>query len=197
MPVTECAAMRRLIAPLLAALMALPASAQPLPPQLTETSFWETEVLKGDLPPIELRLPDEPLVVDLPAKGRTYGQQGGTLRTMISRSKDVRQMVVYGYARLVGYNQDYELKPDILRDVEVDRIPEWHGAGVVDVDVDAVVVERVNNRRIVEYGLDAGPGRHRGACRGQIPTGCARGAIASQCQAGAAQAALGRDRCPR
>ena len=37
----------------------------------------------------------------------------------VSRSKDVRYMAVWGYARLVGYNEQYELVPDILKDVEV------------------------------------------------------------------------------
>ena len=90
-------------------------------PALEETSFWEMEVQRGDLPPIADRLPDTPLIVDLPAKGRTFGKQGGTLRTLVTRSKDVRQMVVYGYARLVGYDADYTLYPDILRDVEVEE----------------------------------------------------------------------------
>ncbi|MFK7836281.1 MAG: ABC transporter substrate-binding protein [Sulfitobacter sp.] len=105
--------MRRLIA--LLALMATPALAL----DLQETSFWASEVSQGDLPPIEERIPEAPLVVDLEAKGRDFGVQGGTLRTMVTRSKDVRQMVVYGYARLVGYDANYELYPDILRDVEV------------------------------------------------------------------------------
>ncbi|MGC1496972.1 MAG: ABC transporter substrate-binding protein [Sulfitobacter sp.] len=86
-----------------------------------ETSFWAMEVQRGDLPAIAERLPKTPLIVDLEAKGRTYGTQGGTLRTLVSRSKDVRQMVVYGYARLVGFTPDYTLRPDILRDVEVEE----------------------------------------------------------------------------
>ena len=71
------------------------------------------------MPPVSDRLPSDALVVDLEAKGRAFGTQGGTLRTLVSRSKDVRQMVVYGYARLVGYDPDYRLYADILRDVEV------------------------------------------------------------------------------
>ncbi len=86
---------------------------------LLETGFWVDEVNSGDLPPITERLPSTPLIVDLEAKGRSFGKPGGTLRTMVSRSKDVRQMVVYGYARLVGYDANYELYPDILRDIEV------------------------------------------------------------------------------
>ena len=89
-------------------------------PALEETSFWAMEVKRGDLPPIYERLPDTPLIVDLPAKGRTFGIQGGTLRTLVSRSKDVPQMVIYGYARLMGYAPDYSLYPDLLRDVEVE-----------------------------------------------------------------------------
>jgi peptide/nickel transport system substrate-binding protein len=106
--------MRKLLA--LLALVAAPALAQT---PLHETTFWAQEVATGNLPPIGERLPDTPLVVDLEAKGRSFGTQGGTLRTLVTRSKDVRQMVVYGYARLVGYGPDYELYPDILRDVEV------------------------------------------------------------------------------
>jgi peptide/nickel transport system substrate-binding protein len=106
--------MRKLFA--LLAVLAAPALAQT---PLQETTFWAQEVAAGNLPPIGERLPDAPLVVDLEAKGRSFGTQGGTLRTLVTRSKDVRQMVVYGYARLVGYGPDYELYPDILRDVEV------------------------------------------------------------------------------
>jgi peptide/nickel transport system substrate-binding protein len=95
------------------------AMAQPQRPQ--ESSFWATEVRSGDMPPVTARLPSEPLVVDMEAKGRTTGTQGGTLRTLVSRSKDIRQMVVYGYARLVGYDPDYVLQPDILRAVEVEE----------------------------------------------------------------------------
>ncbi len=89
-------------------------------PAVQESSFWAAEVGAGNLPPAALRIPAQPLVVDLEAKGRSLGKQGGTLRTLVSRSKDIRQMVVYGYARLVGYAPDYTLAPDILRDVTVE-----------------------------------------------------------------------------
>lgn len=112
--------MRNLITLCLMVLLAPLASAQPVPP-LKESSFWQMEVNQDDLPPIAERLPETPLVVDLPAKGRSYGMQGGTLRTMVSRTKDVRQMVIYGYARLVGYDTTYELYPDILRDIEIEE----------------------------------------------------------------------------
>ncbi len=87
-------------------------------PTPVEGVFWKTEVDAGNLPPIEERLPSEPLVVDLAAKGRDFGTPGGTLRTMVTRSKDIRQMVVYGYARLVGFDENYEIVPDLLESFE-------------------------------------------------------------------------------
>ncbi|MGD9866174.1 MAG: ABC transporter substrate-binding protein [Pseudodonghicola sp.] len=97
--------------------MLIPLAAAALP-ALQESAFWQAEVTAGDLPPVQNRLPDVPLVVDLEAKGRRLGTPGGTLRTMVTRSKDIRQMVVYGYARLVGYDEAYQLQPDILESYE-------------------------------------------------------------------------------
>ncbi|OED46185.1 peptide ABC transporter substrate-binding protein [Rhodobacteraceae bacterium (ex Bugula neritina AB1)] len=82
--------------------------------KLQESGFWKSEVKAGYLPPVAKRLPKVPLVVDLAAKGREFGTEGGTLNTMVTRSKDIRQMVVYGYARLTGYDENYQLQPDIL-----------------------------------------------------------------------------------
>ncbi|HTG96648.1 MAG TPA: ABC transporter substrate-binding protein, partial [Burkholderiales bacterium] len=70
------------------------------------------------LPPLAKRLPEKPLVVTLPAGARA-GQHGGTLSMLIGRSRDVRMLVVYGYARLVGYDQDFKIVPDILESIDV------------------------------------------------------------------------------
>ncbi|MGG7568638.1 ABC transporter substrate-binding protein [Rhodovulum sp. DZ06] len=86
-----------------------------------ESTALSGVVAAGNLPPVAERAPSEPLVVDLAAKGREAGVQGGVLRTIFTRAKDIRYMVVYGYARLVGYDADYELVPDILRAVEVEE----------------------------------------------------------------------------
>ncbi|MCE8539788.1 ABC transporter substrate-binding protein [Ruegeria pomeroyi] len=99
---------------------ALPLRAETVP-TLQESIFWGAEVKSGDLPPIDQRIPEEPLIVDLGAKGREFGTPGGVMRTMITRSKDIRQMVVYGYARLVGYDEKYELVPDLLKSYEVEE----------------------------------------------------------------------------
>lgn len=85
---------------------------------LSESTFWKPEVDAGNLPPVAERMPSAPLVIDLEAKGRVIGKQGGTLRTLVTRTKDVRQMVVYGYTRLVGYDENYVIQPDLLLALE-------------------------------------------------------------------------------
>ncbi|WP_340249187.1 ABC transporter substrate-binding protein [Sulfitobacter pontiacus] len=113
--------MRKFLLALAATLAFAPLAAHSDGPVLQESSFWAQEVNAGSLPHVQDRIPSEPLIVDLEAKGRSFGRQGGTLRTLISRTKDVRQMVVYGYARLVGYQPDYTLAPDILAAVDVEE----------------------------------------------------------------------------
>ncbi|WP_222184119.1 ABC transporter substrate-binding protein [Geminicoccus harenae] len=61
--------------------------------------------------------PEVPLVVEV----EQPGQQGGTLRTLIGRARDTRLLTVYGYARLVGYDLDYRLVPDLLESFEVEE----------------------------------------------------------------------------
>lgn len=110
--------MMRLILALtcLLALAATPA-AVPAAGALIETPALAERVAAGGLAPVEQRIPDEPLIVDLAAKGREPGVHGGTLRMFMTRAKDVRYMAAYGYARLVGYDAQYRLVPDLLRDV--------------------------------------------------------------------------------
>lgn len=85
----------------------------------------ETETLGrthdvSTLPPVAERLPKQPLVVDLKAKGREPGTPGGDLETLIGRAKDARLINVWGYARLVGYDDKLNIVPDILESVEVE-----------------------------------------------------------------------------
>ena len=63
--------------------------------------------------------PDEPSVVEFNGY-KTIGKPGGELHMLVGRTKDTRLMVVYGYARLVAYDEELELVPDILKDVEVE-----------------------------------------------------------------------------
>lgn len=91
------------------------------PETLIETPMLEAAVKSGALPPVAERLPEEPLVVDLADKGREFGRHGGEWKMLISKAKDVRYLVVYGYARLVGVDVDFSLKPDLLKDVVVEQ----------------------------------------------------------------------------
>ena len=89
-------------------------------PVAQESNLLSARVASGELPPVAERIPAQPLVVDMAAKGREHGVQGGTLRTMVSRSKDIRQIVVFGYSRLLVYDDQYSLGPDILAGVDVE-----------------------------------------------------------------------------
>jgi peptide/nickel transport system substrate-binding protein len=100
-------------------LMAPPALTQTRP-ALQESPFLAARVASGELPPVAERVPAVPVVRDMEALGREFGVQGGRLRTMVTRARDVRLMVTWGYARLVGYTETYTLEPDLLRDVEVE-----------------------------------------------------------------------------
>ena len=46
---------------------------------------------------------------------------GGELDILMSSAKDTRYLGVYGYARLVGYDSNYKLIPDILESFEVEE----------------------------------------------------------------------------
>ncbi len=87
--------------------------------KLIETPALAEAVARGELPALAERLPAEPAIVDLAAEGLQPGRHGGDLRMLISRSKDLRLMVVYGYSRLVGYDRSFAIKPDLLKAVSV------------------------------------------------------------------------------
>ncbi|MEM7224684.1 MAG: ABC transporter substrate-binding protein [Pseudomonadota bacterium] len=88
-------------------------------PALQETPLLKAAVDSGALPPVGERLPSQPLVVS-ESDGRTLGKPGGDLHMLVGRAKDTRLLVVYGYARLVCYNEKLELTPDIAEKIEVE-----------------------------------------------------------------------------
>jgi peptide/nickel transport system substrate-binding protein len=83
-----------------------------------ETPFLEAKVAAKELPPVAERVPADPLVERFAADYLEPGRPGGKLRMLMAKSDDVRQMVVYGYARLVGYDAKLDLQPDILSSYE-------------------------------------------------------------------------------
>ncbi len=86
-----------------------------------ETPSLEADVEAGKLAPVTERLPAVPRVVALDGEGLSIGKHGGQLKTLIGRAKDVRLLVVYGYARLVVYDENFEIVPDIAEKVEIEE----------------------------------------------------------------------------
>ena len=89
------------------------------PTKLVETPMLQEDVNAKKLPPVKQRLPENPLVVTMDGKTSELGQHGGTLNMLIGRARDVRMMMVYGYARLVGYDTSLKIVPDMLESIDV------------------------------------------------------------------------------
>ena len=152
--------------PGLAALAALLAGGAPLARafEMQETPSLRADVAAGKLPTVATRVPEQPLVIDLKAAGKTMGRPGGTLRFLMSRAKDTRLMVAYGYARLVGFNEKYEIVPDILEsfDVQEGRIFTFHlrkgmrwsdGHPFTSEDFRYYWEDVANNKKLSPFGL--------------------------------------------
>jgi peptide/nickel transport system substrate-binding protein len=97
---------------ILALSMAVPDTAQA---ELQETPLFKQDVAGGKLSRVNDRLPSDPEI----AEPETIGNPGGELRLLMGGPKDTRMMVVYGYARLVGYTPALKLVPDILASLDV------------------------------------------------------------------------------
>ena len=81
----------------------------------------ETTLADDLLKPLKDRLPDSPRVLNMKSLGREPGTQGGTVRMLIGRQKDIRYVPIYSYSRLVGYNEQLEMVPDILESYTVEE----------------------------------------------------------------------------
>jgi peptide/nickel transport system substrate-binding protein len=92
--------------------MAVPTTVQA---ELQETPLFKQDVASGKLSGVNERLPSDPEI----AEPETIGNPGGELRLLMGGPKDTRLMVVYGYARLVGYTPALKLVPDILTSLDV------------------------------------------------------------------------------
>lgn len=89
-----------------------------------EPDFLKDLLQAGKLPPLAERLPKNPRVINMATTGREPGRHGGSIRTLIGSQKDIRLMTINGYSRLVGYDEQLKLQPDILAsfDVQQDRV---------------------------------------------------------------------------
>ena len=64
--------------------------------------------------------PEEPRVLDFAELEKEPGKRGGSITTLMAKGKDVRWMTVYSGARLVAYDQQFQLSPDLLKAVDND-----------------------------------------------------------------------------
>lgn len=79
-----------------------------------EPPFLSDWLRSGQMPELAKRLPKFPRIINLKGLGRTPGHYGGAVRTIIGSQNDIRFMTIYGYTRLVGYDQTLTLQPDVL-----------------------------------------------------------------------------------
>jgi peptide/nickel transport system substrate-binding protein len=107
--------MKQLAIAVLLSLTGLPALADEAP-VLVETPSLASAVASGAVPPVAQRVPRDRLVAS-----EAPGRPGGDLRVLMAGPKDTRLMVVYGYARLVGYTPDLKFAADIAKSVDIDE----------------------------------------------------------------------------
>ncbi len=92
-------------------------AADPLP-ALKETPMFAEQVKSGALPAVDKRIPQQPWVVKHFAGGDGPGRQGGDLNMLVASARDTRLMTIYSYTRLIIYDENFKLKPDLLESYE-------------------------------------------------------------------------------
>ena len=86
-----------------------------------EVPYLAKAVAAHRLPPMRERLPATPRLVDPRKSGGSIGHYGGRMRWLMGKPKDLRMVAYYGYSRLVCYNANYKIVPDILEKFEVEE----------------------------------------------------------------------------
>lgn len=100
--------LRSLFAAACLTVLALPALAE----QAGEPPLLAEKVDKKKLPPMPERLPQTPLRVE------SNGRYGGDIVTLVAKARDIRYISTYAYTRLVGYDRNLRLQPDLLESFE-------------------------------------------------------------------------------
>ena len=88
-------------------------------PKMQETPMFADQVKSGALPPVDKRIPLHPSVVDHFAGADGPGKSGGQVNMLIASARDTRLMTLYSNARLMVYDEKFELHPDILESYEI------------------------------------------------------------------------------
>jgi len=87
-------------------------------PALQETPSLAEQVKAGSLPPVDKRIPDEPSIVKHFAGADGAGKPGGQINMLVTSARDTRLMTLYANARLIVYDDQFKLQPDILESYE-------------------------------------------------------------------------------
>jgi peptide/nickel transport system substrate-binding protein len=88
-------------------------------PAMQETPAMLEQVKSGALPPVGKRIPGHPRILERFAGGDGPGQPGGQLDMLVASARDTLLMTVYGYTRLIVYDDTFKLHPDILESYDI------------------------------------------------------------------------------
>ena len=86
---------------------------------MVEPPYFAARVAAGSMLPVAERIPLHPRITDPLEIGREIGQNGGTLRMLIGDQRDLRILTLYGYTRLLVFDEKMQLVPDLLESYEV------------------------------------------------------------------------------
>jgi peptide/nickel transport system substrate-binding protein len=92
-----------------------------MPATLIEPPLLEAGIAAGSVPPMAQRIPATPAIYRADGPDQALGAYGGTWRMMGGSAKDTRLLYIYGYARLVGYDTEFRIVPDIALKLEVEE----------------------------------------------------------------------------
>lgn len=86
--------------------------------KLLETPAFAEQVKVGGLPPVDKRIPDAPSIVKHFAGADGAGKPGGEVNMLVTSARDTRLMTLYSNSRLIVYDDQFKLQPDILESYE-------------------------------------------------------------------------------
>ncbi len=89
------------------------------PPALQEVPSLADKVKSGALPSVDKRIPQQPSIVSHFAGTDGVGKPGGEINILVGSARDTRLMTLYCNARLIVYDDKFQLQPDILEAYEV------------------------------------------------------------------------------
>ena len=86
--------------------------------KLLETPAFAEQVKVGGLPPVDKRIPDAPSIVKHFSGADGAGNPGGEVNILVTSARDTRLMTLYSNSRLIVYDDQFKLQPDILESYE-------------------------------------------------------------------------------